>query len=97
MSEEASTFGGDKAARDLDYKQARLAHTIIQTLLQHTHVTSDLIALMAQVIDQDTTKALTATPHWAAYLESRRAMEQARRDIEKFAEVMTQLATNENG
>jgi hypothetical protein len=43
-------------------------YSIIEALLEHTSVTGDLIALMAQVLDQDTTKALTNTPTWAAYL-----------------------------
>ena len=74
--------------RDLDQEQARLAYTIIQSLLEHTRVVSDLIALMAQTLDEDTTKALTQTPVWTAYLDSRRAMERTRQDVEKFAEVM---------
>ena len=77
--------------RDLDPAQARLAYSIIQSLLEHTRVISDLIALMAQVLDEDTTKALTMTPNWAAYLESRRALEKTRSDIEKFVEVMKSL------
>lgn len=77
--------------RDLDFQQARLAYSIIQALLEHTGVISDLIALMAQVIDEDTTKALTKTPHWEAYLESRRAMERTRADVERFAEIMKRL------
>jgi len=32
--------------RDLDYEQARLAYTIIQSLLAHTRVVGDLIAVM---------------------------------------------------
>lgn len=80
---------------NLAYDQAQLAYTIIQSLLEHTRVTSDLIALMAQVIDEDTTKALTATPYWSAYLDSRRQMERTRTDIEKFAEVWTRLAESE--
>ncbi|HVF26795.1 MAG TPA: hypothetical protein VM943_01060 [Pyrinomonadaceae bacterium] len=80
---------------NLAYDQAQLAYTIIQSLLEHTRVTSDLIALMAQVIDEDTTKALTATPYWSAYLDSRRQMERTRADIEKFAEVWTRLAESE--
>ena len=80
---------------NLAYEQAQLAYTIIQSLLEHTRVTSDLIALMAQVIDEDTTKALTATPYWSAYLDSRRQMERTRADIEKFAEVWTRLAESE--
>ena len=71
-----------------DLGQAELAHSIIESLLDHTRVVSDLIALMAQALDQDTTKALTLTPQWQAYLESRRGMEQTREDVEKFVEAM---------
>jgi hypothetical protein len=76
---------------DLDYEQAQLAYSIIQSLLEHTRVVSDLIALMAQTLDEDTTKALTQTPHWHAYLDSRRAMERTRADVERFAEAMKKL------
>jgi hypothetical protein len=82
----------EQAPHDLDYEGARLAYTIIEALLEHTRVTSDLIALMAQVLDEDTTKALTTTPNWAAYLDSRRTMERTRADIERFTELMTALA-----
>jgi hypothetical protein len=69
--------------RDLDPEQARLAYSIIQALLDHTRVVSDLIALMAQTLDEDTTKALTQTPVWTAYLDSRRSLERTRADVEK--------------
>ncbi|HEX8773494.1 MAG TPA: hypothetical protein VF735_07775 [Pyrinomonadaceae bacterium] len=82
-------------ARDLDFTQARLAYSIIQSLLDHTRVISDLIALMAQVLDEDTTKALTMTPNWTAYLESRRALDKTRADIEKFVEVMNRLGEDD--
>ena len=78
--------------RDLDQEQARLAYNIIQSLLEHTRVVSDLIALMAQTLDEDTTKALTQTPVWTAYLDSRRAMERTRADVEKFAAAMKELS-----
>jgi hypothetical protein len=78
--------------RDLDFEQARLAYSIIEALLEHTGVVSDLIALMAQVLDEETTKALTNTPQWKAYLDSRRAMEKTRGDVEKFAEIMKRLS-----
>jgi hypothetical protein len=82
----------ESAPHDLDFAGARLAYSIIEALLEHTSVTGDLIALMAQVLDQDTTKALTSTPTWAAYLDSRRRMERTRADIESFTEIMTKLA-----
>ncbi|HEV7903484.1 MAG TPA: hypothetical protein VGO96_06550 [Pyrinomonadaceae bacterium] len=80
--------------RDLDFEQARLAYSIVESLLEHTQVLSDLLALMAQVIDEDTTKALTQTPNWAAYLESRRRMESTRADVEKFTEILNRLGEN---
>jgi hypothetical protein len=80
------------AARNLAYEQARLAYSIIQSLLEHTRVTQDLVALMAQVIDEETQKALTDTPYWAAYLDSRRALERTREEITQFTEEWTRLA-----
>lgn len=89
---QTSSSATENAPRDLDFAGARLAYSIIEALLEHTSVTGDLIALMAQVLDQDTTKALTNTPTWAAYLDSRRRMERTRADIERFTEIMTKLA-----
>ncbi|HJR06091.1 MAG TPA: hypothetical protein VJ842_02245 [Pyrinomonadaceae bacterium] len=96
-SPRATAPDGDTSAapRDLDFAQARLAYSIIESLLEHARVLSDLVALMAQVIDEDTTRALTQTPNWAAYLESRRAMERTRADVEKFAEIMKRLGGND--
>ena len=76
---------------DLDFEQAQLAYSIIENLVEHTRIVSDLIALMAQVLDEDTTKALTLTPTWTAYLDSRRSMERTKADIEKFAEILNRL------
>ncbi|MDT4952467.1 MAG: hypothetical protein QOJ02_605 [Acidobacteriota bacterium] len=95
MSEQVDAADTVTASRDLDFEQTRLAYSIIESLLEHTSVISDLIALMAQTLDEDTTKALTNTPHWQAYLDSRRAMEKTRADVEKFAEVMKRLAGDE--
>ena len=77
-----------------DHEQSELAHSIIESLLEHTRVVSDLIAVMAQALDSDTTKALTQTAQWQAYLESRRKMEHTREDVEKFANEMKQLSEN---
>ena len=70
----------------VDGDQNELAHSIIESLLDHTRVVSDLIALMAQALDQETATALTQTPQWQAYLESRRRMEQTRAEVETFVE-----------
>lgn len=77
--------------QDLNFEQAQLAYAIINNLVEHTRIVSDLIALMAQVLDEDTTKALTQTPTWTAYLDSRRALEKTKGDIERFTEVLNSL------
>ena len=82
-------------AEDLDLQQARLAYSIIERLIEHNRVVSDLIAMMAQVLDEDTTKALTQTPTWTAYLDSRRALEKTRADVERFAEVLKNLTADD--
>jgi len=82
-------------AEDLDLQQARLAYSIIERLIEHNRVVSDLIAMMAQVLDEDTTKALTQTPTWTAYLDSRRALEKTKADVERFAEVLENLTTDD--
>jgi hypothetical protein len=81
-------------AEDLDFQQAQLAYSIIERLIEHTRVVSDLVAMMAQVLDEDTTKALTQTPTWTAYLDSRRTLEKTKADVEKFAEILKELATD---
>jgi hypothetical protein len=92
MAQESS--GDSKVPqRDLDFRQARLAYSIITDLLEHSRVTGDLVALMAQVIDEETQKALTNTPVWTAYLDSRRSMERTRENVEKFTGIMQELSS----
>ena len=95
MSEQGEETSDATSSRDLDFEQARLAYSIIESLLDHTRVISDLIALMAQVLDEDTIKAVTNTPHWQAYLDSRRSLERTRDDVEKFAAMMKRLSGEE--
>lgn len=91
MSEPAEKPDAAAVTHDPDFEQARLAYSIIESLLEHTRVVSDLVALMGQVLDEDATKAVTNTPHWQAYLDSRRTMEKTRADVEKFTEIMKKL------
>jgi len=86
MADEQTNTAPDESAPDLD--QAELAHSIIESLLEHTRVVSELIAVMAQALDQETTKALTQTAQWQSYLESRRKMERTREDVERFVRLV---------
>ena len=80
------------APRDLNFRQAQLAYSIIERLLSHTEAVNDLIALMAHALDEDVARALTKTPQWEAYIASRRTLENTKQDLEKFSAQMQALA-----
>jgi hypothetical protein len=80
--------------RDIDLPNAKLAYTIIQSLLRNQEALTDLLALMAHAIDEDVTRALTETKQWEEYIESKRELENTRLQIEKFTEELRKL---ENG
>ena len=69
---------------DIDLPNAKLAYTIIQSLLSANESLSDLLVVMAHALDEDVTKALTMTNEWQKYLESKRNLEVTKEQIEKF-------------
>ena len=78
---------------DIDLPNAKLAYTIIQSLLRSNEALSDLLVVMAHALDEDVTKALTATNEWQKYLESKRNLENTKLQIAKFTEVLRELDT----
>ena len=76
---------------DLDLPKAKLAYTIIQSLLEGHEALSDLLVVMSHALDEDTLKALTGTNEWQRYLDSKRALENTNLQIEKFIGEMKRL------
>jgi hypothetical protein len=79
---------------DIDLPNAKLAYTIIQSLLQSNEALSDLLVVMSHALEEDVIKALTNTGEWENYMESKRNLENTKLQIEKFTEQLKQL---ENG
>jgi hypothetical protein len=77
--------------RDIDLPTARLAYTIIQSLLEGHEALSDLLVVMSHALDEDVLKALTNTGEWERYLESRRTLENTRVQIEAFTAELKKL------
>jgi hypothetical protein len=73
---------------DINLPNAKLAYTIIQSLLQANEALSDLLVVMAHALDEDVTKALTMTGEWQKYLESKRNLEVTKEQIERFTETL---------
>ncbi len=76
---------------DIDLPNAKLAYTIIQSLVEGHAALSDLLVVMAHALDEDVTKALTATNEWQGYLESKRNLENTKLQIEKLTEELKRM------
>ncbi len=76
---------------DLDLFNAKLAYTIIQSLLTSNEALNDLLALMAHALDEEVAKALTNTNEWQNYMDSKRELETTKLQIEKFTEELKRL------
>ncbi len=76
---------------DIDLPNAKLAYTIIQSLLDGHEALSDLLVVMSHALDEDTLKALTNTNEWEKYLESKRNLESTHAQVEKFTTVLRKL------
>jgi hypothetical protein len=76
---------------DIDLPNAKLAYTIIQSLLDGHEALSDLLVVMSHALDEDTLKALTNTNEWQNYLESKRNMESTRAQIEELMITLKKL------
>lgn len=83
--------------KDIDLPNAKLAYTIIQSLLKNQEALSDLLALMAHALDEDVAKALTNTNEWNSYLEAKRELENTKLQIEKFTEEMLKMENSISG
>jgi hypothetical protein len=76
---------------DIDLPHAKLAYSIIQSLLDGHESLSDLLVVMSHALDEDTLKALTATNEWQNYLETKRNLENTKLQIEKFTDELKRL------
>lgn len=76
---------------DIDLPNAKLAYTIIQSLLQSNEALSDLLVVMSHALDEDVIKALTNTGEWENYLESKRNLENTKLQIAKFTEELKKM------
>jgi hypothetical protein len=76
---------------DIDLPNAKLAYTIIQSLLEGHEALSDLLVVMSHALDEDTLKALTGTNEWQRYLDSKRELENTNLQIERFITELKRL------
>ena len=76
---------------DIDLPNAKLAYTIIQSLLDGHEALSDLLVLMSHAVDEDVLKAMTNTAEWEKYLDSKRELENTESQIERLTAALKML------
>ena len=76
---------------DIDLPNAKLAYTIIQSLLDGHEALSDLLVLMSHAVDEDVLKAMTNTAEWERYLDSKRTLQNTHVQIEKLTASLKQM------
>ena len=76
---------------DIDLPNAKLAYSIIHSLLDSHEALSDLLVVMSHALDEDTLRALTGTNEWQNYLDSKRNLENTRAQIDKFTAELKKL------
>ena len=76
---------------DIDLPNAKLAYTIIQSLLDGHEALSDLLVVMSHALDEDVLNALTNTNEWESYLASKRTLEGTKLQIEELTRVLKKL------
>ncbi len=81
---------------DIDLPNAKLAYTIIQSLLDGHEALSDLLVAMSHALDVDVLKALTGTNEWESYLASKRNLQNTHAQIELLTEVLKSLEAKES-
>lgn len=77
--------------QDIDLPNAKLAYTIIQTLLDGHEALSNLLVLMSHAVDEDVLKAMTNTGEWEKYLESKRQLENTKLLIGRFTDELKRM------
>jgi hypothetical protein len=76
---------------DIDLPNAKLAFTIIQSLIEGHEALSDLLVVMSHALDEDTLKALTGTNEWQRYLDTKRELADTQLQIEEFTNALKLL------
>ena len=79
---------------EADLQHAKLAYTIINSLLDGHEALSDLLVVMSHALDEDVLKALTNTNEWVAYLESKRNLGTTKQQIEVFTSELRKLESD---
>jgi hypothetical protein len=75
----------------LDFATVQSTYKIITVLLEQIDASSSLISMLASALGEEATRRITETLPWADYMQSRKALEAIRPELERFAATAVEI------
>jgi len=81
----------DQAELGWNLSSAEMAYSVIARYVEHTQISGLLIALLASALGEEAVKPVVQSEPWQLYLASKRALEEARREIEELTKLIERM------
>jgi hypothetical protein len=89
----------EQARSDLDWdlSAAEAAYSVIARYVEHTQISGLLIAMLASALGEERLKPLVQSEPWQLYMASKRALEEARSEVEALTRLVEQKRSPQPG
>lgn len=79
--------------QQLDEVTVKETYRIISVLLEQVEASNNLIAVMASYLGEETTRKVTQSNSWVAFMAAKRSLETIQPELKKYADTATRLAS----
>jgi hypothetical protein len=86
--EEAAKDDQNQTVSEWNLESAEIAYRIIASYVEHTNISAMVIALLAGALGEERLKPIAQNPYWQSYLASKRAIAEAKVDIERLTRML---------
>jgi hypothetical protein len=94
--EEPANAKESVADSEWNLESAEIAYRVIASYVEHTNVSGMVIAMLAGALGEERLKAIAQSPYWQSYLASKRAIAEAKVDLERLTRMLEERhETNE--
>jgi hypothetical protein len=94
--DESANVDQTQAASEWSIESAEIAYSVIARYVEHTNISGMIIALLASALGEERLKPIAQSPYWQSYLASKRAITEAKVDVERLTRMLEEkYETNE--
>jgi hypothetical protein len=94
--DESANADQTQAAAEWNIESAEIAYSVIARYVEHTNISGMIIALLASALGEERLKPIAQSPYWQSYLASKRAITEAKVDVERLTRMLEEKhETNE--